>query len=162
MRPLGLIGAISVLLTSISCFSLSKYRSEILNITDLKPQLNGDFEVYEVKEPALQIALVYEFKKLYLKISNNSAAALTFLPLDLNLGTEQGRCSIKEIYEDFNFKFSRGKKVDFAKKYSIEKNTTKSFFYQFACERSQSFFLTINGLKQSDNKILLNFKFSKN
>ena len=81
---------------------------------------------------------------------------MTFLPLDLNLGTAENRCSIKEIYE------VPGKKVNFEKLYTIDKKTTASFKYKFNCEKAPEAFVTINGLKQSDKKIILNFRFLKN
>ncbi len=147
---------ISVLLASIGCYSASKYKSELFNFPELKPRMFDDFEIYEIKEYNLNVAVKFQFKKLDLKFTNNSQEAMTYLPLDLNLGTTENRCSIKEIYE------VSGKKVNFETKYTIEKNTTVSFKYKFSCEKNPEAFVTINGLKQKDKKIILNFRFLKN
>lgn len=147
---------ISVLLTSIGCYSAPKYKSELVNFPDLKSNSTDNFDVYEIKDYGLTIAVQFKLKKLDLKLANNSSEAMTYLPLDLALGTNDNRCSIKEIFE------SAGKKVNFETKYTIEKNSTVAFRYKFNCEKNPEAFLTINGLKQNDKKITLNFRFLKN
>lgn len=148
--------ALSILLAALGGYSFPRYKSELLNYPNLSPQVVGEFEVYDIAEHYLQLSLNFMPQKLHLKITNNSEAITTFLPLDLNLGTEDNRCSIKEIYED-----SPRKKVDFKTKYVLEKKTSKAFFYKFTCGKSPESFLTINGLRQENKKITLNFKFSK-
>lgn len=147
---------ISLLLTSIGCYSAPKYKSELFNFPDLKSRQFDDFEIYEIKEHGLSVAVKFQLKKLDLKFTNNSQAPMTYLPLDLNLGTTDNRCSIKEIFE------ASGKKVNFETKYTIEKNASVSFKYKFSCEKNPEAFLTINGLRQKDTKIILNFRFLKN
>lgn len=152
------LGMLSVLLTSLGCYSFPKYRSELLNYPGLKSNLTDDLEVYEIKEHSIQVALKFEVKKLYLKITNNSDELLKFLPLDLNLGTTDNRCSIKEIYENSK----SGKKVNFETNFEIAKEKTATFYYKFDCEKEPEAFLTINGLTKKDKRLTLNFKFLKN
>lgn len=149
-------------MAAVECESANTYKSGSINYPNLKPSQVGEFEVYEIKENKLQIALKYQTTELYLKIINNSDETMTFLPLDVNLGTADNSCSIKEIFEDFIWKKSLGKKVNFETKYTIEKKTTKVFYYKFDCKKSSQAFLTINGLQQNNKKIVLNFKFVLN
>lgn len=149
-----LFSAFSILLSSISCYSMPRYKAELINYPEIKAQTVGDNDIFELKDPKILITIFFQKKKLNLMLTNGSDKDLSFLPLDLNLGTKDKRCSIKEIYE------APRKKIDFKDKYIIEKKSSKSFYYEFDCEKSSEAYLTINGLAQDSKKIILNFKFS--
>lgn len=162
MRKASALCMIAVFLAALGCESATDYKAELINYPDLTSSRIDEFEVYEIKENKLQLALKFKPTKLYLKIINDSDEPMTYLPLDVNLSTADSRCSIKEIYEDFILKKFNGKKVNFETKYAIEKKSTKTFYYKFDCKKSSVAFLTINGLQQNNKKIVLNFKFSEN
>ena len=156
MHKSSLLG-ILIFLAAMGCESATTYKAELINYASINSVQVDEFEVYEIKENKLQVALKFQLPELYLKIINNSDEIMTFLPLDVNLSTAENRCSIRGIFEDFIWKKSHGKKVNFETKYTIEKKTTKVFYYKFDCQKSSMAFLTINGLQQNNKKIVLNF-----
>lgn len=133
---------------------MTKYKAELMSHPEIKAQTIGENDIFELKDPKIQITVYYYGNKLHLMLTNGSEADLNFLPLDVNLGTDNKRCSIKEIFE------APRKKVDFKDKYIIEKKSSKSFYYKFDCEKRAESYFTINGLAQNGKKITLNFKFS--
>lgn len=150
-----------ILLVSMSCESATKYKSELTQYPNHQLSSMDDFDEYDLKDHQLKVSLRYQANKLYLKFENNSDNEFNFLPLDVNLATDNERCTIKEIYEDFIWKSSNGKKVDFKTNYVLAKKTSKNFFYKFRCHITKSAYLTINGLKIADKKITLNFRLKQ-
>lgn len=151
-----------IFLLFFSVFSqAAQYKSKISGISDFQHELKDDFDEYFLNDYKIKISVHYKHQKLYLKIENKSDLELSYLPLDLNLGTPEERCSLKQMYENFIWKKYNGKKISFEKKFIIPRYSKKTIFYKFYCEKSNFNFITINGLKIGSERLSINLHFEE-
>lgn len=137
----------SIFLAAIPGFA-AKYRSELINFSGVKAQTTTEFDNFDITESQLRVGVKFNGKTLSLQFTSTSDDVVTFLPLDLNLGTKDNRCSIK--------------KADFEKSYTLQKNKPLTFKYKFFCAKESEAFLTVNGLKKNGKQFPLNFHFLQN